>query len=123
MLMLAFESSAKAASVALCDNGRLVAQSFQSSGLTHSRTLLPMAEDLLKNAELKLSDSLGRPGIIYRNSHRHFNGKGTGLGCKQAVHRSFNACRHVLEWTARRRTGLCGDGCAAVGSIQCAVSD
>ena len=33
------------------------------------------------------------------------------------MHRSFNACRHVLEWTARRRTGLCGYGCAAVNAL------
>ena len=51
MLTLAFESSAKAASVALCENGRLLSLVLQSSGLTHSRTLLPMAEDLLKNTE------------------------------------------------------------------------
>lgn len=51
MLTLAFESSAKAASVALCDGDRLISQVIQCSGLTHSRTLLPMAEDLLKNAE------------------------------------------------------------------------
>ena len=56
MLTLAFESSAKAASVALLRDGSLVSQYSQCSGLTHSRTLLPMAEDLLKNAELKLSD-------------------------------------------------------------------
>lgn len=56
MLILAFESSAKAASVALCRDGCLVAQSTQVSGLTHSRTLLPMAEDLLKNAELTVKD-------------------------------------------------------------------
>ena len=51
MLMLSIESSAKAASVALCRDGELIAQSFQRSGLTHSRTLLPMAEDLLKNTD------------------------------------------------------------------------
>ena len=56
MLTLAFESSAKAASVALLRDGSLVSQYSQCSGLTHSRTLLPMAEDLLKNAELTLSD-------------------------------------------------------------------
>ena len=56
MKILGFESSAKSASVALCDGGRLIAQSFQNSGLTHSRTLLPMAEDLLKNLELTVSD-------------------------------------------------------------------
>ena len=56
MLILAFESSAKAASVALCRDGHLISQYSQCSGLTHSRTLLPMAEDMLKNAELKLQD-------------------------------------------------------------------
>ena len=56
MLILAFESSAKAASVALCRDGHLVSQYSQCSGLTHSRTLLPMAEDMLKNAELSIGD-------------------------------------------------------------------
>ena len=51
MLILAIESSAKAASAALCRDGELLAQSFQRSGLTHSRTLLPMIEDMLKNTE------------------------------------------------------------------------
>ena len=56
MLTLAFESSAKAASVALVEDGRLVSQYSQCSALTHSRTLLPMAEDMLKNADMSLSD-------------------------------------------------------------------
>ena len=56
MLTLAFESSAKAASVALCDGVRLISQYSQCTALTHSRTLLPMAEDMLKNAELSLED-------------------------------------------------------------------
>ncbi len=56
MLILAFESSAKAASVALLDGDRLISQYSQCSGLTHSRTLLPMAEDMLKNAEMSIND-------------------------------------------------------------------
>ena len=56
MLILAFESSARAASVALVQDGSLISQYSQCSALTHSRTLLPMAEDMLKNAELKISD-------------------------------------------------------------------
>ena len=56
MLILAFESSARAASVALLRDGSLVSQYSQCSGLTHSRTLLPMAEDMLKNAELSIRD-------------------------------------------------------------------
>lgn len=56
MLILALESSAKAASVALVQDGILLSQSMQCSGLTHSRTLLPMAEDLIKNADASLED-------------------------------------------------------------------
>ncbi|MEG1403975.1 MAG: tRNA (adenosine(37)-N6)-threonylcarbamoyltransferase complex dimerization subunit type 1 TsaB [Oscillospiraceae bacterium] len=56
MRILGFESSAKAASVAICDEAGLVAQYFQNSGLTHSRTLLPMAENMLKNLDLSLAD-------------------------------------------------------------------
>lgn len=55
MLILALESSAKAASVALLRDGALVAEYSQCSGLTHSRTLLPMLEDMLKNTETELS--------------------------------------------------------------------
>ncbi len=56
MLILAFESSARAASAALLRDGSLISQYSQCSGLTHSRTLLPMAEDMLKNAELTIRD-------------------------------------------------------------------
>ena len=56
MLLLALESSAKAASAALARDGHLVAQSYQCLGLTHSRTLLPMTEDLLKNCDVRLTD-------------------------------------------------------------------
>lgn len=56
MLMLALESSAKAASAALFEDGKLLSLSVQNAGLTHSRTLLPMAEDLFKNMGRTLSE-------------------------------------------------------------------
>ena len=56
MLILAFESSGKAASVAICKDGLLLGQYYQNSGLTHSRTLLAMVESLLKNLEITSSD-------------------------------------------------------------------
>jgi tRNA threonylcarbamoyladenosine biosynthesis protein TsaB len=58
MLTLAFESSAKAASAALVRDGELFAQSIQCSGLTHSRTLLPMAEDMPKQAGTYQNESV-----------------------------------------------------------------
>ena len=56
MKLLAFESSAKAAGVAVLDDGRLLAEYFQNSGQTHSRTLMQMAEDLLDNCDLTPRD-------------------------------------------------------------------
>lgn len=47
MLILAFETSAKAGSAALLQDGRLLGESYQNTGLTHSQTLLSMAENLL----------------------------------------------------------------------------
>ena len=47
MLILAFETSAKAGSVALMDETKLLGESYQNTGLTHSQTLLQMAQQLL----------------------------------------------------------------------------
>lgn len=56
MKILALETSAVTASVAVTEGEKLLAQSFQNSGLTHSATLMPMVADLLKNTGLKLED-------------------------------------------------------------------
>ena len=56
MKILAFETSAKAASVALMDKGKLLGESYQNTGLTHSQTLMVMAEDLLKTCNLTVKD-------------------------------------------------------------------
>ncbi len=47
MLILAFETSAKAGSVALMEDCVLLAESYQNTGLTHSQTVMAMAESLL----------------------------------------------------------------------------
>ena len=47
MLTLAFETSAKAGSVALLDGDRLLGESYQDTGLTHSQTVMAMAENLI----------------------------------------------------------------------------
>ena len=49
MMILALESSATACSVALTRDGELIAQAYQHSGLTHSRTLLPMVDSVLNS--------------------------------------------------------------------------
>ena len=56
MLILAFETSAKATSVALTQDGTLLGESYQNTGLTHSQTLMVMAEDLLKQCSKTVAD-------------------------------------------------------------------
>ena len=54
--MLALESSAKAASAAVFEDDKLLGLTVENSGLTHSRTLLPMAEGLLRNLDKSVRD-------------------------------------------------------------------
>lgn len=56
MMLLALESSAKAASCAVLSDGVLLASAWQATGLTHSRTLLPMVEEMLRSSELAVQD-------------------------------------------------------------------
>ena len=56
MRILAFETSAKAASTALLEDGKLLAESYQNTGLTHSQTLMVMAQDMLKQLSLRPTD-------------------------------------------------------------------
>ena len=58
MLILAFETSAKAAGAALHDGKKLLAEAYQNTGLTQSQTLMVMAEDLLKQCFLTVQRCL-----------------------------------------------------------------
>lgn len=71
MRILAFESSAKAASAALVEDGRLLGEFFLNNGLTHSRTLMLLAETLLESCALtpKQLDA-----VAYANGPGSFTG-------------------------------------------------
>ena len=56
MKILAFDSTAKTASVALSENGRVILSYNVDNGLTQSELLLPMAESALKNIGITFSD-------------------------------------------------------------------
>lgn len=56
MIVLGLESSAKSASVALSHDNCLLNMDFQNTGLTHSCTLLPMVENILKRCGLQFQD-------------------------------------------------------------------
>ena len=56
MKILALETSARTVSVAITENGKVLAWAYQDTGLTHSRTLMPLAESLLRNVGLSARD-------------------------------------------------------------------
>ncbi len=56
MRILAFDSTAKSASVAVSEDAQLLGLYNIDNGLTHSELLLPMAENLLKSLKLTFSD-------------------------------------------------------------------
>ena len=49
MLLLAFETSAKAGSVALMEGDKLLGENYQNTGLTHSQTVMAMAQSLIES--------------------------------------------------------------------------
>lgn len=56
MKILAMDSSARSASVALWEDGRILGKCFVNNGLTHSQTLLPMVESLLAHSRVKIGE-------------------------------------------------------------------
>ena len=56
MKILALETSAKAVSAAVSEDGKILASGYQDTGLTHSRTLMPIVEHILKNTGLTVAD-------------------------------------------------------------------
>jgi tRNA threonylcarbamoyladenosine biosynthesis protein TsaB len=108
MRILALETSAKACSAAVTEDGRLIASAFQCTGLTHSRTLMPMIEDMMKNAELKLSDC---DAVAVANGPGSFTGIRIGVAAAKGL--AFGAGKPVagvstLEAMARCAAGMDG---------------
>lgn len=56
MKILALETSAKAVSAAVTEDGKVLCSGYQDTGLTHSRTLMPIVEGILKNTGLSMAD-------------------------------------------------------------------
>lgn len=56
MKILGIDSSAKSASAAVTENGKIISSFYINTGLTHSQTLMPMIDNALKCADVKLDD-------------------------------------------------------------------
>lgn len=56
MKILGVDSTATAASAAVYADGKLLAVDFSNTGLTHSQTLLPMIDNVLKTSRVSVND-------------------------------------------------------------------
>ena len=56
MTILAIDTSAKAASVCLAAEDKIIGEFFINTSLTHSQTLVPMVEQLCKKSEVSMED-------------------------------------------------------------------
>lgn len=114
MKILALETSAVAASVAVCEDEALIAQSFQRTGLTHSATLMPMLETMLKNAGMTLKEI---DLIAVAAGPGSFTGLRIGVSAAKGLAWSLDKpCAGVstLEAMAWQMTGMNGVVCAAM---------
>ncbi len=115
MKILAIEASAKAASACIAEDGKILGEVFLNCGLTHSVTVMPSVEWLLRSTGLRLSD-------IDKIAITHGPGSFTGLRIGMAAVKglSFGAdipCCGVstLECAAY--------GAKECGGVICAVMD
>ena len=114
MKILALETSAVAASVAVCEDEALIAQSFQRTGLTHSATLMPMLETMLKNAGMTLNEI---DLIAVAAGPGSFTGLRIGVSAAKGLAWPLDKpCAGVstLEAMAWQMTGMNGVVCAAM---------
>lgn len=56
MKILSLDSSAKTASVSVTDGTKLVSECFVNAGLTHSKTLMPMVDNALRQADMSIDE-------------------------------------------------------------------
>ena len=82
MKILAFDSTATAASVAICDNDKVVSEFFVNAGLTHSRTLIPMLDAALKNTD---SDLKSIDALAISNGPGSFTGVRIGVAVAKGI--------------------------------------
>lgn len=114
MRILAFESSAKAASVALLHEGALLGESYLNCGLTHSVTLLKLAQDLLAACDLT-------PADIDAVACAAGPGSFTGVRIGVAAAKGFAWARELPCFGVSTLEAMAWQGCGFDGAILCAM--
>ena len=118
MRILAFESSAKAASAALLTDGVLTAESYQNDGQTHSRTMMKLAADLLDTCGLSPAQL---DLVAWANGPGSFTGVRPGAArsttpCSGARAAELSGCAPIGPSPWRSWPRICGASTSSSGS-------
>lgn len=82
MTLLGIDTSGKTASVAVCTENAVLAQNTVYTTLTHSQVILPICNDVLKNAGITLSDV---DGIAVAMGPGSYTGLRIGISAVKAI--------------------------------------
>lgn len=82
MKILSMECSATPASVAVIEDGKILASSFVNVRLTHSQTLMPMVENVLSSAKLDINCI---DGLAISNGPGSFTGVRIGISAIKGI--------------------------------------
>ncbi len=111
MKILGVESSATAASVALLVDGKITAKLFSNTGLTHSQTLLPMVEEVLRIGKTDIKDL---DLVAVSNGPGSFTGVRIGVAAVKGICQPLNIkCMEISTLEAIAKP-LENSGCYAV---------
>lgn len=122
MKILALETSAKSVSVAVTEDGVPLASSYQNTGLTHSRTLMPLLDAMLTSSGLELQDMDalavgGGAGQLHGAAYRRLGAEGARVGGGEALLRRLDARDDGPEPRTYGRAHRLRDGRAAQSGL------
>ena len=100
MLILALDSTALVASVALCRDDKPIAAFTVKNGNTHSETLLPMVEAVLKSACVRIDDI-----DLFACSTGPGSFTGVRIGTATIKGLAFGKNKHRKQCTAAHQAG------------------
>ena len=116
MLILAVESSAGPASVAVVKDNLLLAETFQNAQSTHSQTLLPMVKRLMNDLSITADDL---DLLAVSNGPGSFTGVRIGVACVKGI----ALPNHIPCCGVSTLEAIAMGGRICPGSVVCAVMD
>ena len=118
LTILGIDTSGKTASVALCRDDEVLAQTTVLTNLTHSQVILPLCKEMMKNAGKSLEDI---DGIAVCDGPGSYTGLRIGISAVKAISYALNKpCIGIstLESLAYNFFGIKGTICAVMSARQ-----